>query len=299
MQWGIELPFDKDYVTYVWFDALLNYITAIGWNSDDEKFNRYWPADYHLMAKDILTTHCVYWPTMLMACNIKLPKTIFAHGWWLLDDMKMSKSLGNTIKPLELADKFGSDALRYYLMRNMVLGQDASFTLDSFIDRYNADLANDFGNLVNRILILIDKNFNSCIPKPNEYDNDDLNLIAKCKEIPNQVIENYNDFKIHDALDLIMNLFRFLNKYLEIKAPWKLVKENEIGKQKAATTLYIAADILKIGAILISPVMPNKSKTINKYLGINKTKDLSFGKLTPETKITKPENLFPRIDEFN
>jgi len=299
LQWGIELPFDKDYVTYVWFDALLNYISAIGWNADNEKFNKYWPADYHLMAKDILTTHCVYWPTMLMACNIELPKTIFAHGWWLIDDIKMSKSLGNVVKPLDLADEFGSDALRYFLMRNMVVGHDASFTLDSFIKRYNSDLANDYGNLVNRILILIIKNFDNVIPKPNKYNQIDLNLIDKCKSIPDKVISNYNNLKIHDALDLIMELFRSLNKYLELKAPWKSLKEGKEGINDAATTLYIAADILKIGTLLISPVMPNKTKLIFKYLNIKPTNDFTFGKLPSGNKISKPENLFQRIDEVN
>ena len=161
LSWGIELPFDKEYVAYVWFDALLNYITAIGWGSDEKKFLNYWPANYHLMGKDILTTHCVYWPTMLLACNIELPKTIFAHGWWLMEKEKMSKSVGNTIKPLELVADYGVDALRYFLMRNMVLGQDASYSFKIFKERYNADLANDFGNLVNRIFILIKKNYDA------------------------------------------------------------------------------------------------------------------------------------------
>jgi len=173
LSWGIELPFDKEYVTYVWFDALINYISAIGWNSDQNKFDNCWPADYHLMAKDILTTHCVYWPTMLMACDIQLPKTIFAHGWWLIDDIKMSKSLGNVIKPLDLADKYSSDALRYYLMKNMVLGQDASYSYESFVEVYNAELANDYGNLVNRIFILIKKYYNDKIPQSGEYNNVD------------------------------------------------------------------------------------------------------------------------------
>ena len=136
LSWGIELPFDKEYVAYVWFDALLNYITAIGWGNDEKKFLNYWPANYHLMGKDILTTHCVYWPTMLLACNIELPKTIFAHGWWLMEKEKMSKSVGNTIKPLELAADYGVDALRYFLMRNMVLGQDASYSFKIFKERY-------------------------------------------------------------------------------------------------------------------------------------------------------------------
>ena len=162
LSWGIDLPFDNDYVTYVWFDALINYISGIGWGEKtSENFDTYWPADYHLMAKDILTTHCVYWPTMLMACDIDLPKSIFAHGWWLIDNIKMSKSIGNVIKPLDLANEYGSDSLRYYLMRNMVLGQDSTFTTNSFIERYNADLANDYGNVVNRVVILTKKYYDS------------------------------------------------------------------------------------------------------------------------------------------
>jgi len=296
LSWGIELPFDDNYVTYVWFDALLNYITGIGWDEDEKQFNTYWPADYHLMAKDIITTHCVYWPTMLMACNIKLPKTIFAHGWWLIDNVKMSKSLGNVVKPLDLADQFGADALRYYLMRNMVLGQDATFTFDSFIERYNADLANDFGNLVNRIIILVHKNFDEKIPQYGNYDDIDLELISQVKQIPNQVINKYNEFKIHEALDLTMNLFRLTNKYLEVKAPWKLIKEDKSQGSQAATTLYVAAEILRIGAILISPIIPNKSKKVLHYLGTQALNETSFGELEIGANTHTPENLFPRID---
>ena len=296
LSWGIELPFDDNYVTYVWFDALLNYISAIGWNKDKEKFNQYWPADYHLMAKDILTTHCVYWPTILMACDIPLPKTIFAHGWWLIDDTKMSKSLGNVVKPLDLADQYGADSLRYYLMRNMVLGQDASFTLDSFIKRYNADLANDYGNLVNRVLILIYKNFDQKIPEPGEFDTIDLDLITKAKQIPNQVIICYNSLKIHDAIELVMGLFRSVNKYLELKSPWKEIKNDSNNGSIAATTLYISAEILKIGSILLSPIIPKKSDQVLEYLSIKSKKDFSFGNLEPGTSILLPKNLFQRID---
>ena len=296
LSWGIELPFDNNYVTYVWFDALLNYITAIGWDKDQKQFDTYWPADYHLMAKDIITTHCVYWPTMLMACNIKLPKTIFAHGWWLIDDVKMSKSLGNVVKPLDLANQFGSDALRYYLMRNMVLGQDATFTPDSFIERYNADLANDFGNLVNRIIILIHKNFDGKIPQYGEYNHIDLELISQVKQIPNQVITKYNELKIHEAVDLTMNLFRLTNKYLEVKAPWKSIKEDKSQGSDAATTLYVAAEILRIGTILISPIIPNKSKKIFHYLGTQSLIETSFGKLEIGASTNTPDNLFPKIE---
>ena len=296
LSWGIELPFDKEYVTYVWFDALINYISAIGWNSNQDKFNNCWPADYHLMAKDILTTHCVYWPTMLMACDIQLPKTIFAHGWWLIDNKKMSKSLGNAIKPLDLADKYGSDALRFYLMRNMVLGQDASYSYESFVEVYNAELANDYGNLVNRILILIHKYFDGKIPVSSNYNDLDLELIAKAKQIPIQIIENYNNLKLHNAIKLNIELFRSLNKYLELKSPWKSIKKDPNNKDDAASTLYIAIETLRIGTVLISPVMPEKAKELFNYLNLKNIYDYSFGYLKSGHKILKPNNMFPKIE---
>jgi methionyl-tRNA synthetase len=260
LSWGIELPFDNNYVTYVWFDALLNYISAIGWKDNDNQFNKYWPADLHLMAKDILTTHCVYWPTMLMACNIQLPKTIFAHGWWLMKNQKMSKSLGNVINPLDLLEKHGSDALRYYLMKNMVLGQDSSYSYESFVERYNADLANDYGNVVNRITVLIQKNFNGNCPEPGQYDNKELEIIAQAKSIPESVDKNMKNMKIHDALEDAFSLIRLINKYLELKQPWKLLKENNNPKSPAATCLYLSAELLRISALLLEPIMPSKTK---------------------------------------
>ena len=295
LSWGIEIPFDKDYVTYVWFDALINYISAIGWDSDNKKFQSCWPVDYHLMAKDILTTHCVYWPTMLMACNLQLPKSIFAHGWWLIDSQKMSKSIGNVIKPLDLAEKYGSDSLRYYLMRNMVLGQDASFTYESYVDRYNSDLANDFGNLVNRILILINKYFDGKVPENYNYSKLDLELIAKAKQAPNKIIKNYNNLKLHEALELIFELFRNLNKYLELKSPWKTIKDpNKI--KDTSSTLYISIEILRLCNVLLSPVMPKKTKELFKYLNLDIIYDYSFGHLKSGHPISKPKNMFPRIE---
>ena len=294
LSWGIELPFDKDYVTYVWFDALINYISAIGYNTDNEKFNHYWPADYHLMAKDILTTHCVYWPTMLMSCNIKLPKTIFAHGWWLMNDTKMSKSLGNIIKPLDLADKYGSDALRYYLMRNMVLGQDASFTLDSFEKRYNADLANDFGNLVNRIFILISKNFNNKIPNKGIFDSLDNNFINNVKKLRDKAKEDYTNLKIHDGIENSISIIRLINKFLEEKAPWKTIKEN---KTKAGTTIYLSTEALRIGTVLLYPIIPKKSNLILESIKCSPKDNIDFGYLKEELNINIIKNIFPRIQE--
>ncbi len=297
LSWGIELPFDNDYVTYVWFDALLNYISAIGWKSNDDQFNKYWPADLHLMAKDILTTHCVYWPTMLMACNIQLPKTIFAHGWWLMENQKMSKSLGNVIKPLDLLNKYGADALRYYLMKNMVLGQDSSYSYESFVERYNADLANDYGNVVNRITILIEKNFNAHCPEPGNYDNKELEIITKAKAIPATVDKNMKNMKIHDALESAFSLIRLINKYLELKKPWKLVKENKDPKSPAATCLYLSAELLRISALLLKPIMPSKTKITLSALSQSDIMSREFGQLIPNSKIKSPGSLFPRIEE--
>ena len=172
LEWGIELPFDDNYVTYVWFDALINYISAIGAYKDDKKFSSLWPADVHLIGKDILTTHSVYWPTMLLSLGLPLPKRIFAHGWWLTDNQKMSKSLGNIVSPLMLIDDFGVDSVRYYLMSEMVLGMDATFSSESFEKKYNSDLANDFGNLVSRVSTLIKNNFDEKIPKNSLAESD-------------------------------------------------------------------------------------------------------------------------------
>ena len=210
----------------------------------------------------------------------------------------MSKSIGNVIKPLDLAYKYGSDSLRYYLMSNMVLGQDASFTLESFIRKYNSDLANDYGNLANRVLIMINKNFNGKIPEKYDYDDTDMQLIIQAKEIPIQILNYYNNLKIHKAIDSIMQLLRSINKYLEIKAPWKLIKSNNDSDiSKASTTLYIALELLKIGTILLYPIMPNKTQKLLKSINADIKNDLSFGSLNSNTKISTANNLFPRIEE--
>jgi methionyl-tRNA synthetase len=208
----------------------------------------------------------------------------------------MSKSIGNVIKPLDLANKYGADSLRYYLMRNMVLGQDASYTYESFVERYNADLANDYGNLVNRILILIHKYFDSKIPENYKYSDLDLELIAKAKQLTIQIIENYNNFKLHEALKINIDLFRNLNKYLEIKSPWKTIK-NPKEKKDTSSTLYIAAEILRIGTVLISPVMPGKAVELFKYFNLKTNLyDYSFGHLKTGHEISKPKNMFPKIE---
>ncbi|HPY01395.1 MAG TPA: methionine--tRNA ligase, partial [Candidatus Marinimicrobia bacterium] len=213
LSWGIELPFDSGYVTYVWFDALLNYITAIGYPNDRQRFAKWWPADFHLIGKDIVTTHCVYWPTILKAMDLPMPKTIFAHGWWMIDETKMSKSLKNIVEPLDLVDAYGVDPVRYFLMRDMVLGQDANFSEGIFIKRYNSELANDFGNLISRVTTLINKNFLQ-IPAPEQLSNAENEIQKTAGQLPTVTHKLFSELKITEALDEIINYIRSINKYL-------------------------------------------------------------------------------------
>jgi len=286
LEWGIEIPFDKDYVTYVWFDALINYISSPKYSEDKNHFEENWPADVHLIGKDILTTHSVYWPTMLMSLGLPLPKTIFAHGWWLTDKEKMSKSLGNVVSPLMLIDEFGVDSVRYYLMSEMVLGLDATFSMDSFVKRYNSDLANDLGNLVSRISTLIDKNFDGIIPQSNEDQNDLSNQLSKI-----DIEEKLNAFKMDGLIQNIMDFIRSINVYMEKNQPWKLVKED---KDLAGSVLYNAAESLRIATLMLSPVMPQKSQEILETLGSNDS-SLEWGGLKSGEKIGSINPIFPRI----
>jgi len=259
LSWGIEMPFDSNYVTYVWFDALINYVSAIGLNSDEKKYKTFWPVNYHLIGKDILTTHSVYWPTMLMSAGIKLPKSIFAHGWWLSDQSKMSKSLGNVIDPLKLIETYGVDPVRFYLMKEMVLGQDSNFSLDSFVKCYNSDLANDFGNLLSRVTNLINKFYDRKIP--NGEDNSQAGKAVKksAKETVACVLNLIDEMKINDAINHTFKFIREVNKYLEITAPWKLLKKDI---DSAGKILYTAAESLRITALILSPIMPNRAQTV-------------------------------------
>lgn len=290
LNWGVELPFDRDYVTYVWFDALLNYVTAPEYLTDPEKFSYWWNSCVHLIGKDILMTHAVYWPTMLMSAGIPLPKTIFAHGWWLSGESKMSKSLGNVINPLNLIDDYGVDPVRYYLMREMVLGQDASFTIESFIKRYNSDLANDFGNLLSRVSRLLERNFNHEIPEPGTTGEYEANLEQVWARTSNRFDTLITGFRINDAIEELMQFIRGVNKYMEEQAPWKLVKED---RQAAGRVLYTALECFRRGATLLHPVMPARIDQVFEILGIS---DAPWSPLVPGTTLKKHAPLFPRID---
>ena len=291
LNWGIELPFDKEYVTYVWFDALINYITAPGFGKDHESFDKWWPVSYHLIGKDILTTHAVYWPTMLMSANIELPQSIFAHGWWLMGESKMSKSIGNVINPMDLIDDYGVDPVRYYLMREMVLGQDSNFTMESFIQRYNSDLANDFGNLLSRVSTLMKKNYDGRIPDPGELSEAELRIKTEGESLCGTVNGMIKNMRLNEAIENTMQYIRSVNKYMEENAPWKLVKED---KSAAGKILYTAGEALRLGAVLLSPVMPNRTAILLDALNAPGV-DLSWGGLKPGETLKDHEPLFPRV----
>lgn len=292
LNWGIELPFDSKYVTYVWFDALINYVSALGLNSEEEKYKSFWPVNFHLIGKDILTTHAVYWPTMLMSAEIKLPRSIFAHGWWMSDQSKMSKSLGNVIDPLELIESYGVDPVRFYLMKEMVLGHDSNFSMDSFIKCYNSDLANDFGNLLSRVSNLVNKFYNGSLVEGEDLSEDGLAIKKNAKETINEVSKLMDEMKINDAIERVLQFVRNVNKFLELTAPWKVVKTD---LKRAGRILFTAAESLRVIALLFSPIMPNRTKSVLNILN-SKNKVVDWGGLEVNGKIKTHEPLFPRIE---
>ena len=297
LSWGIDLPFDKDYVCYVWFDALINYISAIGYGVDDGNFKKWWQECHHLIGKDILTTHTVYWPTMLKAIGIEPPKTILAHGWWLSGRDKMSKSAGNVVNPMDMSEKYGVDAFRYYLLAEMTLGQDSGFTEESFITRYNSDLANDLGNLANRAIKMTVRNFDSKVPKPGNFEELDVVLLSKA-QLSVKTMENaIRALQPDKGLAEVMNVVRATNRYMEQTAPWTLAKEGKT--ERLATVLYTAIEVLRIVAGVLLPVMPDKMNALLSCIGFSDKctfSDLkSSGNSTPGTPIKDIDGLFPRI----
>lgn len=267
LSWGIELPFDSEYVTYVWFDALINYISAIGYGTDD--FAKNWPVDFHVIGKDILVpSHSVYWPAMLKAIGVEPPKALLVHGWWHIGGAKMSKSTGTKIDPVEFAETYGADALRYFLTREMSVGQDSDFTQELFLGRYNADLANNLGNLVSRLLNMAGRNFPDGLAAASITEDPEAELKAGWDRCREEVLVAYEQFQFHSALEKTFAFITSLNRYAEIRAPWKLAKsEEEKDKQLLATTLANLAEGLRLANAFLKPVMPEISDKISGLLG--------------------------------
>jgi methionyl-tRNA synthetase len=297
LSWGIPLPFDESYVTYVWFDALLNYLTGAGYLDDPARFSILWPRVHHLIGKDILITHAVYWPTMLAALGLPLPCQILAHGWWIAGDTKMSKSRGNIVRPLQLADKYGVDAFRYFLLRDMALGKDANFNEETLRQRYQADLANDFGNLLQRLESLIARTFAGTLPAPGASGPDEEILQAQCRALLRNVQEQVKAMAVNEALVSIFDVIAATNRYLEQTSPWKL----DMGRDRARleTILYTACEALRVSSLCLWPVLPRKMEEVWARLGwIPETgfdEAGRWGLLEPGATLSPGDPLFPRL----
>ncbi len=303
VRWGIPVTFDPKHTIYVWIDALSNYITALGYGTEhDELYRKYWPADVHLVGKEIVRFHTIYWPIMLHALGLPLPKQVFGHGWLVIDGKKMGKSVGNVVDPVILCNRYSSDAVRYFLMREMPFGNDGEFTLKSMLTRINADLANDLGNLVSRTVAMIEKYYDGLIPAIDQVEDIDRSLWKMAEEMPGKAEEQVNAFQFSGALQEIWKLIGECNRYIDATQPWVLGK-SEDGRSRLNTVMYTLAECVRRVAVCVSFVMPRTPERIFAQLGLKdealKTWDSvnkPFAVLPPSLKVHKGEALFPRLD---
>jgi methionyl-tRNA synthetase len=297
--WGVKVPEHPDHVMYVWVDALTNYLTGVGYpDTGSELFERYWPADLHMIGKDIIRFHTVYWPAFLMSAGIELPKRVFAHGFLLHKGEKMSKSVGNIVDPNALIDTFGVDQLRYFLLREVPFGQDGSYSEDAIITRINADLANELGNLAQRSLSMVAKNLGGVVPTPGEFSAEDTDLLAAADGLLERVRAEFDNQSMHLALEAIWLMLGAANRYFSAQEPWVLRKsESEADQARFATVLYTTCEAVRIAALLVQPVMPDSAGKLLDLLGQRpdqRTLAAVGARLEAGTALPAPTGVFPR-----
>jgi methionyl-tRNA synthetase len=305
LKWGIPLPDDPEHVFYVWFDALTGYMTGVGYQSDPELYDRYWPADVHLVGKDILRFHAVYWPAFLMAAGLRVPKTIFGHGWWLFKDEKMSKSRGNVLAPELLRDVFGIETLRYFLLREMVFGQDCNFSFDAIIQRANSDLANDLGNLLSRTVAMLGKYSDGVVSSGASLATDagvgDADVVATAERVVADYLTRFENYEFSRALECVWELIARINKYIVENQPWVLARRSE-DAGKLGSVLFHSAESLRIAAVLLAPVMPETARAVWNQLGLEgdpgreRIDHLAWSRSLEGVRVRGGDALFPRLD---